>query len=60
MIKNNVSAKDTEVQIQNFTLNFSTKARYIKVIAKNMGICPGWHWGAGKKAWIFADEIVIK
>jgi hypothetical protein len=60
MIKNNVSAKDTEVQIQNFTLNFSTKARYIKVLAKNMGICPGWHWGAGKKAWIFADEIVIK
>ena len=36
------------------------KARYIKVHAKNTGICPVWHKGAGKKAWIMADEIVVK
>jgi arylsulfatase len=35
-------------------------ARYIRVWAKNVGICPDWHHGAGGKAWIFADEIVIK
>ena len=59
-IKNDVSEKDTKVQIKNFTSILATKARYIKVIAKNKGTCPEWHWGAGKKAWIFADEIVIK
>jgi arylsulfatase A-like enzyme len=36
------------------------KARYIKVYAKNMGLCPDWHKGAGKKAWIMADEIVVE
>jgi len=36
------------------------KARYIEVAAKNMGVCPSWHPGAGSKAWIFADEVLIK
>lgn len=35
------------------------KAKYIKVIAKNIGKCPSWHPGAGGKAWIFVDEIKI-
>jgi len=34
-------------------------SRYIKVIAKNIGVCPEWHKGAGNKAWIFADEITV-
>ena len=46
--------------MKNFTMNFSTKARYIKVIAKNQGVCPDWHVGEGQPAWIFADEIVIE
>lgn len=36
------------------------RAKYIRVIARNRGICPPWHPGAGEKAWIFADEIVIE
>jgi len=35
------------------------KARYIKVVAKNIGKCPSWHPGAGGKAWIFVDEVKI-
>ncbi|MBI9038258.1 MAG: discoidin domain-containing protein [Bacteroidales bacterium] len=35
-------------------------ARYIKVYAKNIGLCPEWHSGAGKKAWLFVDEIIVK
>jgi hypothetical protein len=58
-IKNEIPAKDSRVQIKNFTSELSTKARYIKVSARNIGVCPEWHWGAGQKAWIFADEIVI-
>jgi hypothetical protein len=48
-----------------FTKEFSVamkgdKVRYIKVVAKNRGICPPWHIGAGQKAWIFADEISVE
>ena len=44
-----------------YTLNISnTKARYIKLIAKNYGICPDWHLGAGGKTWLFVDELEIK
>lgn len=34
-------------------------ARYIRIRAKNLGQCPDWHPGAGKKAWLFADEIEV-
>ncbi len=36
------------------------EARYVRVRARNIGLCPDWHKGAGHKAWIFADEIVIE
>ena len=35
-------------------------ARYVRVRARNIGLCPDWHKGAGHKAWIFADEIIIE
>ncbi len=35
-------------------------ARYIRVYSKNVGVCPDGHPGAGEKAWIFVDEIVVK
>jgi hypothetical protein len=39
--------------------NLKIKTRYIKIMAKNIGVCPSFHPGSGKKAWIFADEIII-
>lgn len=33
--------------------------RYIQVHAKNIKTIPKWHEGAGGKAWIFVDEVVI-
>jgi len=36
------------------------KARYVKVQARNIGICPEWHKGTGGKAWLFADEIIVE
>jgi alpha-L-fucosidase len=36
------------------------KARYVKVVAKNMGMCPDDHAGKGGKAWLFVDEISIR
>ncbi len=38
----------------------SIRARYLKVTAYNIGECPEWHPGAGGKAWLFADEIVVR
>lgn len=59
-IMNPVDPKLEEVIIHNFeTENLNEKARFIKVVAKNRGICPPWHIGAGGKSWIFADEISI-
>ena len=34
-------------------------ARYVRVKAKNVGVCPEWHVGAGGKAWVFVDEIMV-
>lgn len=36
------------------------KARYVRIKARNVGICPDWHPGAGGKAWLFCDEIIIE
>jgi hypothetical protein len=37
-------------------------ARYIKIVAKNLGDLPKWHLGAPfqGKAWLFVDEIEVK
>lgn len=38
----------------------NTTGRFIKVQAINMKTCPAWHEGAGHKAWIFTDEVVVE
>lgn len=35
------------------------KARYIRMIAKNIGVCPKGHWGEGQPAWLFMDEVMV-
>ena len=50
----------TKEQVKYFTQNkMATKARYIKVTAKNRP-CPDWHDGKGKSCWLFVDEVVVK
>ena len=36
------------------------RARYIRMEAKNIGVAPSWSSGAGLKAWLFCDEIMVK
>ena len=38
----------------------NTKAKYIKVIAKNLGIIPDGNPGSGSSAWLFIDEISVE
>lgn len=50
--KNNVLKRDT--------VSFGkTKARYVRIIGKNTPVLPKWHPGAGKRTYLFLDEITI-
>ena len=51
---------DYTVKTEDFTVNGSDKARYVKVRAENYGILPAWHQGAGGEAHIFTDEVIIR
>jgi predicted alpha-1,2-mannosidase len=47
--------------LKDFPKNLNgTEARFIKVFAKNVGVCPSWHIASGGKPWLFIDEITIK
>jgi len=35
-------------------------ARYPRLRARSQHTCPEWHSGAGGKAWLFVDEIVVR
>jgi hexosaminidase len=35
-------------------------ARYVRLTARGIGVCPPGHAGAGKKAWLFVDEVVVE
>ncbi|MDP2173346.1 MAG: glycoside hydrolase family 31 protein [Candidatus Cloacimonadaceae bacterium] len=43
----------------NANLRHPDRIRYLRISAKNIGLCPEWHSGSGGKAWIFMDEILI-
>ena len=61
VVVNNVSQKDEGVLLKEFSIQaLALNARYIRVQAKNVGVCPDWHKGAGSKAWLFVDEITLK
>ncbi len=34
--------------------------RFVRIRAMNLRECPEWHPGAGGKAWLFVDEIVVE
>jgi len=48
-------------RIENYFASFpAVKARYIRVLARGLITCPPWHAGAGSKAWLFCDEIIVE
>ncbi|MCX6134240.1 MAG: GH92 family glycosyl hydrolase [Ignavibacteriales bacterium] len=58
VVANNVSQKDEGVRLKEFSTDTrSASARYVRIRAKNVGLCPEWHKGAGSRAWLFVDEI---
>jgi len=60
VIRNDVSPQDQTVMTKEFGRTLKdVNARYVRVHATNIGICPDWHKGAGSKAWLFVDEITV-
>lgn len=59
-LTHDVPLKRTEALIETFDFQFEkTKARYIKIYAKNIGVNPRWHRFSGGNASIFIDEIMV-
>ncbi len=54
--KDGVFMKEYAIALENRSTNF------VRVKAKNVGMCPPWHIGFEYKgkAWLFADEVVIR
>ncbi len=59
-VENQIEEDLTGAFIQEFLIDVWKTARYIRVTAKSRGLCPVWHKGAGGKAWIFVDELLIE
>ncbi len=52
---------DRKPQSHTFEISFSEKeARFVRIKAQNIGVCPEWHKGAGGTSWLFVDEVIIE
>ncbi len=61
VVRNAVSPRESGALVREFTASFEhTSARYLRVRARNLGMCPDWHKGKGGKAWLFVDELMIE
>ncbi len=53
--------EEAEIRSNDFAIScMPVPARFIRVRVVNIGTCPKWHPGAGGKAWLFVDEIIVK
>jgi len=61
LLKHDIALSKPGSILKEFQLNLDkTDTRFIRVQAKNIEICPEWHPGAGGKAWLFCDEIIVE
>ena len=59
-VMNDVPVDADGAFIQEMEVRPRCNARYVKMAAQTIGVCPEGHVGAGQKAWIFCDELVIE
>ena len=56
-----VADKDAPDMLKEFTFSFpETSARYIKLTAVPVQSIPEWHYAAGRKTYVFVDEIMVR
>lgn len=59
-VRNTIPLKNKAQTIKNFSIRVYPKdARYVKMVASNVGECPDWHDAAGSKTWLFIDEFAV-
>lgn len=59
--KNPLQEDDKSEQTVDYTVSaLASQARFVKVTARNFGICPPGHPGEGHSTWLFVDEIVVE
>jgi hexosaminidase len=47
--------------IKDFTLSFpETSARYIRVTINPVKNIPDWHYAAGRRTYVFVDELIVR
>lgn len=61
-VTNQDTPRNKEQKTQEYTVSLPSPltARYVRMKAKSLGICPDWHDAAGSKAWLFIDEFSVK
>ncbi len=60
-VKNDADPQKQSLLVKRFIAKLNVaETRYLRVVARNIGVCPPWHVGAGGKAWLFIDEVTIK
>ncbi len=60
-IRDKALVRNSKPQFKDYVTDLpDMRARYVRIKARNVGICPDWHPGAGGKAWLFCDEIIIE
>jgi len=60
VVKNEVPVDAEDAVTQELGIEKDLKARYVRMVAKSLGVCPEWHVGAGGNAWTFCDEFIIE
>lgn len=60
-VNTEIDPADQGNRIEKYLSSFpAIQARYIRVVARSLIACPPWHAGAGSRAWLFCDEIIIE
>ena len=58
---NGVENETDPDMLKDFTLTFpETSARYIKVTIEPVKNIPDWHYAAGRRTYIFVDELIVR
>jgi len=62
ILTNSNPEENYQVSVKDYQLGLAetAKARYIKVTSSNLKVLPSWRYAKGKKAWLFADEIMVQ
>ena len=60
-VKKKTNERDFKKIIETFSATVeNNQFQFIRITTQSFIQCPEWNLGAGGKAWIFADEIIIK